>query len=142
MTNASAPSLLAANMTEDQRALYFAQMSVVEKDEVAGVLLALFLGIFGAHHFYLRRTGLGILYVLFSWTGIPALAGFIECFFMPGRVRRYNYEQAVFFAASVQGATAGYEPPLALPAQVTHCTACGNALQPGVRFCATCGAPA
>ncbi len=85
MTNASAPALLAANMTEDQRALYFAQMAAVEKDEVAGVLLALFLGVFGAHHFYLRRTGLGILYALFFWTGITAVAGFVECFFMPGR---------------------------------------------------------
>ncbi len=66
----------------------------VRRDEVVGVLLALFLGCFGVHHFYLGRVGLGILYVCFSWTGIPAILGVIECFFMPGRVRAYNAVQA------------------------------------------------
>ena len=59
---------------------------VVRRDEVVGILLALFLGAFGIHHFYLRRTGLGILYSCFFWTRIPSVLGFIECFFMPGRV--------------------------------------------------------
>jgi len=43
----------------------------------AGVL-ALLLGGIGAHKFYLGETGLGILYLCFSWTLIPALVGFIE----------------------------------------------------------------
>ena len=64
-------------------------------------MLALFLGNFGVHHFYLRRTGLGILYLCFFWTGIPALLGFIECFFMPGRVREFNAIQAAAIAASL-----------------------------------------
>ena len=66
------------------QAIFYQQYEAVRRDEVVGILLALFLGTFGLHHFYLRRTGLGILYCCFFWTGIPGFLGFIECFFMPG----------------------------------------------------------
>lgn len=49
-----------------------------EKSRVAAALLALILGGFGAHKFYLGETGLGVLYLLFCWTFIPAIAGLIE----------------------------------------------------------------
>ncbi len=75
--------LYTAGMTEHQRAWFYAEYEQARRDEVVGVLLAVFLGNFGLHHFYLRRTGLGVLYLLFSWTGIPAILGFIEAFFMP-----------------------------------------------------------
>src|ERR1700761_8783175 len=81
--------------------LFQQQYETVRRDEVVGVLLALLLGNFGAHHFYLGRTGLGILYLCFFWTGIPAIVGFVECFFMPGRVRMYNAIQAAAIAASL-----------------------------------------
>lgn len=48
------------------------------KDRVTAGILALLLGGIGAHKFYLGETGLGILYLCFSWTLIPALIGFIE----------------------------------------------------------------
>jgi TM2 domain-containing membrane protein YozV len=48
------------------------------KDRTIAALLAIFLGTFGIHKFYLGDIGLGIVYVIFSWTGIPALIGFIE----------------------------------------------------------------
>lgn len=48
------------------------------KSKVTAGLLALFLGGFGAHHFYLGQTGLGILYLLFFWTFIPAIVAFFE----------------------------------------------------------------
>jgi len=41
-------------------------------------LLALFLGGFGIHRFYLGQPGLGILYLLFFWTFIPAMVAFVE----------------------------------------------------------------
>ena len=44
---------------------------------VAGVL-AILLGGIGVHKFYLGKIGMGILYLLFCWTFIPALAGLIE----------------------------------------------------------------
>ena len=47
-------------------------------DRMTAALLALFLGGIGGHKFYLGQTGMGILYLLFFWTLIPALIAFIE----------------------------------------------------------------
>jgi TM2 domain-containing membrane protein YozV len=41
-------------------------------------LLALFLGGFGIHKFYLGQTALGVLYLVFFWTFIPAIVAFVE----------------------------------------------------------------
>jgi len=49
-----------------------------EKSRTAAACLALILGGFGAHKFYLGEVGLGILYLMFSWTFIPAVIGLIE----------------------------------------------------------------
>ncbi|PSP30814.1 hypothetical protein BRC64_11595 [Halobacteriales archaeon QH_10_67_22] len=49
-----------------------------EKDRMAAALLAILLGGLGAHKFYLGDVGLGILYLCFSWTFIPAIIGLIE----------------------------------------------------------------
>ena len=45
---------------------------------VVGALLAIFLGDFGIHHFYAGDTKHGIWHLLFCWTGIPGIIGFIE----------------------------------------------------------------
>lgn len=42
------------------------------------VLLAFFLGTFGAHKFYLGQTFQGLIYLLFCWTSIPTALGVIE----------------------------------------------------------------
>lgn len=47
-------------------------------NKVGYVLLALLLGGFGAHKFYSGRTGLGILYIVFCWTFIPATVALVE----------------------------------------------------------------
>ncbi|MCS4485875.1 TM2 domain-containing protein [Staphylococcus americanisciuri] len=47
-------------------------------DKFAYVLLAFFLGNLGAHKFYAKKMGLGVLYLLFCWTGIPGVIGVIE----------------------------------------------------------------
>lgn len=44
---------------------------------VAGVL-ALLVGGLGIHKFYLGKIGLGIVYILFFWTFIPAIIAFVE----------------------------------------------------------------
>ncbi len=59
-------------------------------------LLAFLLGGFGAHKFYLGEIGLGILYLLFFWSGIPSLVAFVECFLyltMDDKIfdKKYNY---------------------------------------------------
>lgn len=48
------------------------------KSRIAAALFAVCLGGFGAHKFYLGQVGLGIVYLLFSWTLIPAIIAFIE----------------------------------------------------------------
>ena len=48
------------------------------KSKLTAALLALFLGGFGIHRFYLGKIGTGILYLLFCWTFIPAVIAFIE----------------------------------------------------------------
>jgi TM2 domain-containing membrane protein YozV len=45
---------------------------------VAAAIFAILLGSFGVHRFYLGQVGWGILYILFCWTFIPAVAGLIE----------------------------------------------------------------
>ena len=149
----------------NRQATFYQQYNMARRDEVVGILLALFLGDFGVHHFYLRRTGLGILYLCFFWTGITSILGVIECFFMPGRVRAYNAVQAAGLAAALGIAIPGYmaypgwvAPGYAQPINVTvqnvtpadatgmtetTLVACGNCQQTnpsGVRFCSGCGA--
>ena len=48
------------------------------KNRVAAILLALFLGGLGAHKFYLGQVGMGLLYLVFCWTGIPAIVALVE----------------------------------------------------------------
>lgn len=48
------------------------------KSRVSAALFALLLGSFGAHKFYMGQTGLGILYLVFFWTGIPGIVGLVE----------------------------------------------------------------
>ena len=49
----------------------------MRRERWIAVQLAVFLGWFGAHKFYLGQPGWGVLYLLFSETGIP---GFIALF--------------------------------------------------------------
>jgi len=48
------------------------------KSKVAAGIFAILLGFVGVHKYYLGRIGQGILYTLFSITGIPALLGLVE----------------------------------------------------------------
>ena len=131
------------------QAIFYQQYEAVRRDEVVGILLALFLGSFGAHHFYLRRTGLGILYLCFFWTGIPAIAGFVECFFMPARVREFNAIQAAGIAAALGIAMPffGQQPLIpAVPAPAgdqasveKRCPRCNQVNPTSARFCSGCG---
>ena len=153
------------------QAVFYQQYEQVRRDEVLGILLALFLGSFGIHHFYLRRTGLGILYCCFFWTGFPAILGFIECFFMPGRVREFNAIQAAGIAAALGIAIPTYAPPVNVninvppaagpvvaptyPATAPYtpvntaiqpdtsiaCSKCQKTNPAGAKFCSGCGNP-
>jgi TM2 domain-containing membrane protein YozV len=147
----------AAYQYPNPQQIFFQQYESVRRDEVVGILLALFLGTFGVHHFYLRRTGLGILYCCFCWTGITSILGLIECFFMPGRVREFNAIQAAGIAAALGIPMPGWGPSVnvsvnmpggvtssttavAQPGTLLACPRCQQTNVPGARFCAGCGA--
>jgi TM2 domain-containing membrane protein YozV len=48
------------------------------KSRVSAAILALLLGGVGAHKFYLNKAGLGVLYLVFFWTFIPAIIAAVE----------------------------------------------------------------
>ncbi len=48
------------------------------KSKTTAGLLAIFLGGIGVHKFYLGRVGWGVVYLILSWTWIPAILGIIE----------------------------------------------------------------
>lgn len=48
------------------------------KSKGIAVLLAIFLGGLGIHKFYLDKPGIGLIYLLFCWTLVPALLGLID----------------------------------------------------------------
>ena len=55
------------------------QMPAVQgRNRIIAALLALFLGGFGVHKFYLGQIGWGFVYLLFCWTFIPGLVAFVE----------------------------------------------------------------
>jgi hypothetical protein len=64
-----------------------------------------------------------------------------RCIYIANTVREYKQRQQ---QSAGSARTTAVEIPGSLPqsaAQVTYCSACGNALEAGVRFCKDCGAP-
>lgn len=48
------------------------------KSKIVAGILAIFLGGLGIHKFYLGKIGMGVIYLIFCWTCIPAFVAFIE----------------------------------------------------------------
>jgi TM2 domain-containing membrane protein YozV len=130
---------LMQSLSADQRLAFHAEYDSRRKDAAVAILLALFLGGFGAHHFYLGRTGLGVLYLVFFWTLIPAIIALIECFLLSERVRRYNDQLAGEIAGKVRMLYQGGHVPGSTPA-TQYCTSCGKPMTGDSRFCSSCGA--
>jgi TM2 domain-containing membrane protein YozV len=72
------------------------------RDKNTAAIIALLLGGIGGHKFYLGQTGMGLIYLLFCWTFIPAVIAFIECLML------VSMNQATF--------NARFNPGLALAA--------------------------
>lgn len=53
-----------------------------KKSKKVGYLLAFFIGGLGIHHFYYRNYVRGVIYLLFCWTYVPILLGWIDMFFI------------------------------------------------------------
>lgn len=91
------------------------------KKETTGYLLAFLLGGIGAHHFYYRNYLRGILYLLFCWTGIPIILGWIDMIFVKKWTARENGHTQVNNTAKsrVENRT---EKPKAEPKEITNST--------------------
>ena len=75
------------------------------KSKTTAAILAFFLGGIGIHRFYLGQGGLGVVYLLFCWTFIPAFIAFIDfLIFLTMDENKFN---AKYNQGSVVGATAG-----------------------------------
>ena len=48
------------------------------KDKTIAAMISLFFGGIGIHRFYLGQAGLGIVYLLFSWTLIPCFIALLD----------------------------------------------------------------
>lgn len=57
--------MMMKDMTDSQRVIFQLERNKLRKNRTTVFLLTLLLGGFGAHHFYLGKVGLGILYALF-----------------------------------------------------------------------------
>ena len=80
----------------------------VPRDQTCAVLLAALLGDFGLHHFYLGQPFLGLLYLLFCWTGIPGVLAALEAC-------RYGFMSAAAWAELYNGGRLGKPVPRWLP---------------------------
>lgn len=52
--------------------------TTTEKNKTIAGLLGIFLGGLGVHKFYMGNMKMGIIYILFCWTYIPAVLGLVE----------------------------------------------------------------
>lgn len=86
------------------------------KDKNIAAILALFMGAIGVHKFYLGRIGAGILYLVFSFTFIPAVLGLIDFFILALMDsdefnRRYNGANMIPGSVVVNMLPPGQVPP-------------------------------
>jgi TM2 domain-containing membrane protein YozV len=95
MTNSVATGAMNAAQpglgTDAQAMMIF---EVNKKDICAAYALWFFLGYFGAHNFYLRRTGVAVAQLVLTLTIIGLVINFfwhfVDAFLIPGWVRREN----------------------------------------------------
>ncbi len=73
----------------------YAPTTPARRDKTTAAILAFFLGGIGAHKFYLGESNIGIFYLIFFWTFIPAIIAIIDFIVLLGMNhdefnRKYN----------------------------------------------------
>ncbi len=94
---------LVNSLPDASRSSFLIQYNAEKKNPTTAVVLALLLGGIGGHQFYLGNTVLGILYLVFSWTFIPAFIAFIEAFTISHTVHKMNQDVARKASALLTG---------------------------------------
>jgi TM2 domain-containing membrane protein YozV len=69
------------------------------KSRPLAIVLALLIGGFGIHRFYLGPVAWGVAYLVFFWTGIPAFLAWLEALYF---LTRSNEEWAAKYGGAVQ----------------------------------------
>lgn len=82
--------LLTKDFTPQEKMMFMNEYNSSKKSVTTGVLLALFLGGLGVHKFWIGSPGVGILYLLFCWTLIPAIIAIIDACLMGNTIKKYN----------------------------------------------------
>lgn len=72
-----------------------------EKSLNLGYFLALFLGGLGIHLFYVGKTVRGVFYLLFCWTYIPIILGWMDMLFMKRWIQEINFKNRYQDAPSI-----------------------------------------
>ncbi len=104
---------LIRGLTNQERQQLLVEYGNRRKSATIGFLLAFLLGGFGAHRMYMGQFKSAVWYLLFFWTVIPSIVAFVEMFFMPSRVRRYNRMlQSAIVENMRRAATAGMGPAI------------------------------
>jgi TM2 domain-containing membrane protein YozV len=96
-----------SRLPQDKQMVFMMQYNSAKKDPTIAAVLALFLGGIGAHKFYMGQIGLGVVYLLFSWTGIPTLIGWVEAFLISSQVAKHNEQKAMEISMMIGGASMG-----------------------------------
>lgn len=94
---------LVNSLPDSNRTSFLVHYNAEKKNPTTAVILALFLGGIGGHHFYLGNIALGLIYLIFSWTFIPAIIAFIEAFTITNTVHKMNKDVARKSAALLSG---------------------------------------
>ena len=90
-------------LSDGSKASYVLTYNARKKSAVVALLLAIFLGGIGGHKFYLGNFVLGILYLVFCWTGIPSIVALVEAFTLADTVRTINKVSADELMIIVEG---------------------------------------
>lgn len=82
--------MLTKDLNPEEKDFYFRSIQAAKRDPRRAILLALFLGSFGAHHFYLGKYRVGLLYLAFCWSLFPMVLSWGECLMLRNQVKNYN----------------------------------------------------
>ena len=81
-------------MSVEERDVFSIKYNEQKKSGGTAFFLCLLLGGFGAHKFYLKQNLMGMLYLLFFWSYVPAILALIELLFINGYTKKYNLKLA------------------------------------------------
>jgi uncharacterized membrane protein YhaH (DUF805 family)/TM2 domain-containing membrane protein YozV len=107
------PGVRPGGVSEDARAMMLFEAN--RKSTPVAYLLWFFLGMFGAHNFYLKRTGVAVAQLILTLTLVGTIVTIVwvivDAFLIPGWIRRQNTQLAAQLGGGVQAWLAAASAP-------------------------------